>query len=124
VFNPEKVAASLEWLERFINNFEAALSSIGEPVPRWDSDSLTLSYGEIICRHYKRRNAKNQVAVLDAFQNANWPRSVDSPFKLDRTLREAIDKLNQGLAELSPIHFAVEHLTPVWIRPGAPGRSG
>jgi hypothetical protein len=92
--------------------------------PRWDFDTLTLSYGGITCRHYKRHNAPNQFKLLNSFQSADWPRSIDSPFSLDRTLRETIDELNEHLAEDSPIRFGVEGRKPVWFPRVAPACSG
>jgi hypothetical protein len=98
------------------------LIPVNPATPRWDFDSLTLWYGETVCRHYRRRNAQNQFAVLDAFQNSGWTRSVESPFGLlDRTLRETIDELNSGLAEESPIRFAVDGRKPAWIAPACSG---
>jgi hypothetical protein len=84
--------------------------------PRWDSDSRTLSVDRITCRHYTRRNADNQFTLLDAFENAGWPRSVDSPFKRERTLRDTTDELNGNLAPDSPIRFGVEERKPIWFR--------
>jgi len=86
------------------------------PRPRWDSDRLTLDYGETVCRHYKRRNAPNQFKVLSAFQTANWSRSIASPFGFaDRTLSETIDEINRSLADDSPIRFGVEERRPIWV---------
>jgi hypothetical protein len=93
--------------------------------PRWDLDSRTLWYGETICRHYLRRNAPNQFAVLNAFQAANWPRSIDSPFgTVDRALRETIDEMNKLLTNDSPIRFGIEARKPIWFIRVAPASSG
>jgi hypothetical protein len=97
----------------------------GAATPQWDSDSLTLRYGETVCRQYKRRNAANQFAILDAFHAAGWARSVDSPFGLnDQTLGETVYELNAGLSKESPIKFAVERRRPAWIPRVAPACSG
>jgi hypothetical protein len=108
-------------------DFQGSLSGNGEPAirPRWDSDKLTLVYGDTVCRHYKRRNAPNQFKVLNAFQAANWARSVGSPFGfLDRTLSETIDDMNSSLTNDSPIRFGVEERKPIWFLRNAPASSG
>jgi hypothetical protein len=94
-----------------------------EILPRWDPDRLQLSYGETQCRQYSRRNARNQFLILKAFQEAGWPRSVDSPFKIERVLRETIDDLNEGLDKSSPIRFHVEERRPAWRPVEAPPSS-
>jgi hypothetical protein len=68
----------------------------------------------MLCRYYTRDNAPNQMRLLDAFEAANWERSIPSPFDLDRTLREAVDDLNEKLVEGSPISFRVENGRPIW----------
>jgi hypothetical protein len=107
------------------------LSESGTPIPaelessrspRWDANSLTLYFDEIVCRHYKRRNAPNQFALLAAFQEERWAHSIDSPFKSDWTLRDTKDKLNKGLARHSPIKFGVEEAKPIWFVTAACGR--
>jgi hypothetical protein len=92
--------------------------------PRWDSAKLTLYYGGIRCRFYERRNAPNQFKLLAAFQEAGWPRSIDSPFDLDRTLRETTDSLNEGLDQPPPIRFAVEARKPIWYKAADSASSG
>lgn len=92
--------------------------------PRWNSDTLTLSFNEVCCRHYTRRNAPNQFKLLTAFQVAGWPHAIDSPFDLDRTLRETKDGLNVGLNQHSPIRFAVEDRKPTWFKTPGPDCSG
>jgi hypothetical protein len=93
--------------------------------PRWDRDSRELWYGETLCRKYSRENASNQFLLLDTFQASSWHRSVDSPFKLVRTLRETKDDLNGGLKETgSPIRFKVEEKKPTWFLQVAPACSG
>jgi hypothetical protein len=92
--------------------------------PQWNSANLTFHFGDIVCRHYKRRNARNQFDLLDTFQAAGWPRSIDSPFTQDRTLRMTIDDLNGGLSEGSPIRFRVERRKPIWLLNITPGCSG
>jgi hypothetical protein len=104
-----------------------------EPRPRWDRDNRQLWYQHILCRYYSRENARNQFAILDAFQKEDWPHSIDPPFKIDPvrqraaledTLRETVFRLNKGLDEASPIGFKVEELRPAWYRRPAPSCSG
>jgi hypothetical protein len=92
--------------------------------PHWDQAGLRLSYGAIQCRKYSRYNALNQFKILNAFQGAGWPRSVDSPFDDQRTLRETIDDLNERLDKASPIRFRVEVRRPAWYPVEAPASSG
>lgn len=94
------------------------------PRPQWDRVQRRLSYQGMLCRHYPRENAENQFTILDAFQETEWPESVDSPFKRDWTLRETTDGLNSGLDSGCPIRFKVVKKRPTWYIPLAPSCSG
>jgi hypothetical protein len=89
-------------------------------LPHWDPDRLRLTYGTTVCRQYKRRNAPNHFQLLDAFAANSWPRTITSPFSTDRTLRETIKSLNASLIDGSPIRFAVEDHSPVWLSLATP----
>jgi hypothetical protein len=120
--SPVRIRITRAVAERLARRCDIA---IAPSTPRWDSGNLALRYGSVVCRQYKRRNAANQFAILNAFQAAGWTRSIESPFgPHDRTLRETIDELNAGLAKPSPIRFAVEERKPVWYSSVAPACSG
>jgi hypothetical protein len=94
----------------------AVLDAALPPTPQWDSNSLTLSFGKTVCRHYTRRSAENQFKVLEAFQAADWPRSIESPFGVhEQTLQDTIKDINSLLDKASPIRFAIESRKPVWV---------
>jgi hypothetical protein len=62
--------------------------------PRWDIDHRELWVGETRIRKYSHL-AKNQTAVLAAFEEEDWPYVIDSPITADlgATLRD----INNGL---------------------------
>jgi hypothetical protein len=95
-----------------------------KPRPHWDRVRRQLSYQGILCRRYPRENAPNQFTILDTFQKAGWPNSIESPFKSVWTLRETIDELNSSLDEASPIRFKVQKGRPAWYPLVAPSFSG
>jgi DNA-binding PadR family transcriptional regulator len=66
--------------------------SIGAPssppgsFPRWESKHRTLYYGIEVIKQF-RVLAPNQIAVIEAFQEHNWPARVDFPQDLWRSKR-------------------------------------
>lgn len=68
--------------------------------PHWDRETVTLHFrGQMVRRFRGRTTAKNQVAVLDAFEEEGWPSRIDdplSPSSKGRRLREVVRKLNKG----------------------------
>jgi hypothetical protein len=67
--------------------------------PQWDSGRRTLLYGGLIVKEFRQR-AANQVLILAAFQELEWPRRIDDPLPRGRgmvakqRLRETIRSLN------------------------------
>ncbi|HWG45475.1 MAG TPA: hypothetical protein VN688_22115 [Gemmataceae bacterium] len=80
--------------------------------PRWDRHIRTLYYGDTLISRF-RREAPNQMCILDAFQELRWPARIDDPLPprggVDRRerLHDAIKNLNRGVAPWS-IRFAME----------------
>ena len=68
-------------------------------VPNWDRDSRTFMVGDHLVKQF-RVPSPNQEAVLDAFQEEGWPRSIDDPLPPvpdqhpKRRLRDTIRCLN------------------------------
>jgi hypothetical protein len=68
--------------------------------PHWDAARRTLFFGEQIVKQY-RAPCPNQEAILNAFQEEDWPPRIDDPLRpLDdhdskRRLHDAIKSLNR-----------------------------
>jgi hypothetical protein len=89
---------------------------------RWDRERRQLWYGEILCRKYGRE-APIQFELLDAFQEAGWPQTIDSPFPQNESkLRETIRDLNRRLSHQSPIRFRGS-VKPEWYFSSSPTNS-
>ena len=74
-------------------------------VPKWDSDRAELRLGDVVVKRF-RQPAKNQRAILDAFQGENWAPRIDNPLPeedqqpaQDR-LHDAVRRLNQQIHTL------------------------
>lgn len=89
---------------------ETALRGLGRQaqvleVPRWargdGSDAYQLTYRGRVIKSVPGPRAKNVVSVLDAFQKANWPRSIASPWAgHSDDHHHAIVSLNRDLSEI------------------------
>lgn len=66
--------------------------------PVWDANLRELRFGDVVCKRFKR-TAKNQEAVLSAFQEDSWSPRIDSPVLADK-LHETIHALNESLVGL------------------------
>ena len=69
--------------------------------PKWDEGSRTLSYGTVVCKKF-RRFAEIQYAILNKFQEMDWPQSVSIPRRMSR---QAVQDLNESLTPDCPIRF-------------------
>jgi hypothetical protein len=83
---------------------EVGISSLGGPAPShptWDRRSRELRLGELVVKQYKMPAAV-QIAILDAFEEEDWPPRIDDPLPPRRgldpqdRLREAIKSLNRN----------------------------
>ena len=80
----------------------AAQSEAGA-IPNWDRETRTFMVGGFLVKRF-RVPSPNQEAVLDAFQEEGWPRSVDDPLspvadrQPKRRLRDTIKCLNMNQA--------------------------
>jgi len=115
--------AEIESLQRILELIIAGKCRLSPPSPKWDRASRKLWYGETLCREYAKE-ARNQFAVLDAFEAAGWQRHVDSPFPGNHSrLLETIGDLNEKLSRESPIRFRGS-IRPEWYLPSSPDNSG
>jgi hypothetical protein len=70
------------------------------PNPTWDSDLRQLRVGKLVIKRF-RQPARNQVAVLAAFQELRWCRRIDDPLtghsdcEPKRRLRDTVFALNR-----------------------------
>jgi hypothetical protein len=68
-------------------------------VPVWDAECRRLSFDGRLVKWF-RQPADNQVRILSAFQELDWPRRIDDPLPGEhgvdprQRLREAIKSLN------------------------------
>jgi hypothetical protein len=74
--------------------------------PRWDAQRRQLWVGRILVRQYDRQ-AGNQQALLQAFEDALWSASVPSPLARG-LLPQTIKDLNRTLKK-SPLRFALNN---------------
>ncbi len=71
-------------------------------IPNWDENLMILFWGKQIARRVNN-NAKNVVAILNAFQEESWPPKVDDPLPGGRNperLRDTLKQLNKDLKYL------------------------
>jgi hypothetical protein len=96
-----------DWLLRETGEFS------GEPAPEtsthflrpcWDRDNYVLYLGSEVIRRIKRPNAAvNIIAILDAFEEDEWPRRVDDPLRGGADpvrLAATVRSLNNGLSRI------------------------
>jgi hypothetical protein len=78
--------------------------------PRWDRVTRRLHLGTKVVREY-RREAPEQMRLLDTFERQGWPGRIADPFPAERgtdgaqRLRDMVKSLNRGLAGL---HFRTD----------------
>jgi hypothetical protein len=116
----EEVAAAF-------GEFEVARNILGEvlddleaeevPIltPSWEREAKQLWYGEILCREY-RRVAPEQFEILDRFQVREWPKTVESPWRDEKKLRDTVGHMNDAHLPDSRIRFEVFNMKPSWFR--------
>ena len=69
--------ASLERTEARGREASRALSALA--TPRWDTAARQLSYGDIICRDFRKRNSPKQIQIIEAFEAAKWKKPIPAP---------------------------------------------
>jgi hypothetical protein len=72
--------------------------------PRWEKGKLWFR-GEVVRKIRQKLVAKNIVGILDAFQEARWPESIENPLaspygRNPKLLTDALASLNKGLKVL------------------------
>ena len=115
-----EVVAKLEELEtawnilgEVLDDLEAQENPTLQPV--WDRGAKQLWYGEILCREY-RKTAPEQFQILDLFQVREWPRTVPSPWRDEKKMRDTVGHLNDNHTNESLIRFEVFNMRPAWLR--------
>ena len=78
--------------------------------PSWNFLDKCLRVGDIVVRKY-RNSAKNQIALLEAFEQARWAQSIENPITADpsRTVYDLNDGIDPPL-----IQFHVVDSRPAW----------
>jgi hypothetical protein len=72
-------------------------------VPRWDPEERTLRLGGRLLLEFRRRSAPFREALLNAFQEAGWPRMIPAPavfrckYGDSERLKDTVRKLNGKL---------------------------
>lgn len=96
--------------ERLLNRLGEQRSAIsrGRRTPVWVKESSTLQLdGEVIKQIRRPNQARNQILILDAFQEESWPDRIDDPLPRpatgvdSRQLGEAVRRLKQGLQRIT-----------------------
>ena len=73
-------------------------------VPHWNADVRELAFHGLVIKRF-RRPARNQEAVLSAFQEESWSQRVDDPLRQEdgkdpkRRLHDTINALNRNQKE-------------------------
>jgi hypothetical protein len=90
-------------------NGSAALARTRSPLPFWDAARRELRLGELVLKRF-RQPARNQVAILAAFQEEGWPERIDSPIPGGHTdnaserLHNTVKRLNQQADPIVRFH--------------------
>lgn len=96
--------------ERLLNRLgeQRPVISRGRRTPVWVKESSTLLLdGEVIKQIRRPNQARNQIRILDAFQEESWPDRIDDPLPRpatgddSRQLGEAVRSLKQGLQRIT-----------------------
>ena len=84
--------------------------------PNWDRETRKFVVGDRLVKHF-RVPSPNQAAVLDAFQEEGWPRSVDDPLSPlpDQEPETPASRYDQMLEPTSG--FASHSLSRRWYGP-------
>ncbi len=64
--------------------------------PRWDRDAKTLSIGDRMIKKF-RAYSRNQFRILDALEEAHWPRTVKNPLRDATQLGQTVVDFNKSL---------------------------
>ncbi|WP_397569649.1 hypothetical protein [Schlesneria sp. T3-172] len=68
-------------------------------IPFWDCHHRELRVGEILAKRF-RQPAKNQEAILNAFQEEGWPPRIDNPIAA-AVSTDAIERLHDAVKRLN-----------------------
>jgi len=103
VDDPSWLEPAISWvttaIEDDLRNLSREKSSRRPPKPKWDGSKLWYM-GQVV-RRVRVSKADNVVAVLNAFQEENWPNTVLYPNEADiQTLHYTVRSLNDGLKVL------------------------
>jgi hypothetical protein len=81
---------------------------------KWDSDSLTLSVGGIVCRKFTRRS-NNQIKLLESLQATGWPdKPIPNPLRDESQLGQTIKDFNKSLDRPGLFHLVQDHNRVGW----------
>ena len=85
--------------------------------PTWNKEQRVLRFeGRIVRKIQSVKVASNIVAILDAFEQRNWPSQVDTPEVLPgQKLHDAVYSLNRGLKNLA-FHVTGDGARITWGR--------
>ena len=69
--------------------------------PSWDAKTGTLRFENTMLRTFtSQTRAKNQVAILEAFERHNWSPRVANPLNRGQQVHDAVQGLNRGLKKI------------------------
>jgi len=112
--------ADYRWLLREIGESRKEKQTRGSLC--WDRETRELRLGSRVIRRVRSLSvARNLAAILDAFQEAGWPRSIETPAAIDTSLsgepaRDAVRSLNEGL-DVICFHADAGGQRVFWTRP-------
>jgi hypothetical protein len=126
-FDPPMGVPSVGVIKTNIETLGIARSILGEVLddleseenptirPLWDREAKQLWYGEVLCREY-RKEAPEQFQILGLFQAREWTRTVPSPWRDEKKMRDTVLHLNDKHTPESLVRFEVFNRKPAWFR--------
>jgi hypothetical protein len=102
--------------EAFLNHMRDSHRTIAPAHrPRWErlGRGGELYFGPVLCRRY-RKEARNQMVILDAFQGSSWAGSI-IPDLREEQATQAVKDLMKGLKEGAPIRFESRGHRVLWL---------
>jgi hypothetical protein len=106
-----------DWLPDYWNH-RIEPSNADNDRPRWDADSRTLWFGNTLVKKFIK-HAYNQFILLEAFEAAQWPRTITAPecfltnLRTRRGIRETVDGLRRRRSS-NAIQFRQDGVQVFW----------
>jgi hypothetical protein len=100
------LAPTPDWKHRMQALHVIAKKVAGPSMPRWDRVARVLFLGAREIKRYDCNPAKNQLYILNAFEEDGWPTSIKDPIPPKagilpaKRLKDTIRSLNESISEI------------------------